>query len=50
MAIYVREEEMLEVLPGLAEPKYAPISAIAFHTKTTSKYYGEDYAISKDDA
>jgi isopenicillin N synthase-like dioxygenase len=45
MAIYVWEEEMLEVLPGLGEPKYPPVSAIAFHTHTTAKYYGDDYAV-----
>jgi isopenicillin N synthase-like dioxygenase len=44
MAIYVWEEEILEVLPGLGEPKYEPISAVKFHTRTTSKYYGDDYA------
>lgn len=43
MAIYVWEEEILEVLPGLGEPKYEPISAVKFHTKITSKYYGDDY-------
>ncbi len=48
MAIYVREHEMLEVLPGLGEAKYPPISAIEFHTKTTSKYYGDDYAVKAD--
>ena len=48
MAIYVWEEEILEVLPGLGEPKYEPISAIKFHTKTTSKYYGDDYAVDSD--
>jgi hypothetical protein len=45
MAIYVWENEILDVLPGLGEPKYPPISAIAFHTHTTAKYYGEDYAV-----
>jgi len=45
MAIYVWEEEILEVLPGLDTPKYEPISAIKFHTKITSKYYGDDYAV-----
>ena len=45
MAIYVWEDEILEVLPGLGEPKYPPMSAIAFHTSTTAKYYGDDYAV-----
>jgi len=45
MAVYVWEEEMLEVLPGLGEPKYEPIKAIAFHTHSTAKFYGDDYAV-----
>ena len=45
MAIYVWENEILEVLPGLGTPKYEPISAIKFHTAITSKYYGDNYAI-----
>ena len=44
MAIYIWEEEILEVLPCLENPKYAPISAVKFHTNITSKYYGDDYA------
>ena len=47
MAVYVREDETLEVLPGLANPKYEPIKAITFHTRTTSKFYGDDYAVEK---
>ncbi|NNE66137.1 MAG: isopenicillin N synthase family oxygenase [Pyrinomonadaceae bacterium] len=45
MAVYVWEDEVLEVLPGLGEPKYEPISAIEFHTRITSKYYGDEYAV-----
>ncbi|HEX5182991.1 MAG TPA: 2OG-Fe(II) oxygenase family protein [Allosphingosinicella sp.] len=45
IAVYVWEDESLEVLPGLGPPKYEPIKAIAFHTRSTSKFYGEDYAI-----
>lgn len=45
MAVYVWEQEMLEVLPGLGEPKYPPVSALAFHTHTTAKYYGAAYAV-----
>ena len=45
MAIYVWEDEILEVLPGLENPKYEPISALKFHTAITSKYYGDDYAV-----
>lgn len=45
MAVYVWEHELLEVLPGLPNPKYEPIEAITFHTRTTSKFYGDDYAV-----
>ncbi|MEP5614181.1 MAG: 2OG-Fe(II) oxygenase family protein [Cyclobacteriaceae bacterium] len=45
MAVYVWEEELLEVLPGLEPVKYEPISAIKFHTGITSKYYGDEYAV-----
>ncbi|MEO5761256.1 MAG: 2OG-Fe(II) oxygenase family protein [Vicinamibacteria bacterium] len=45
MAVYVWEEEVLEVLPGLANPRYQPVKAIEFHTRTTSKFYGDDYAV-----
>ena len=44
MAIYIWEDEILEVLPCLDNPKYPPISAVKFHTNITSKYYGDDYA------
>ena len=26
-------------------PKYEPIKAITFHTRTTAKFYGDDYAV-----
>lgn len=45
MAVYIREDEMLEVLPGLGPPKYQPIRVIEFHTGITSKFYGDDYAV-----
>lgn len=45
MAVYLWEDEILEVLPGLGSPKYEPIRAIAFHTKSTSKFYGDGYAV-----
>ncbi len=45
MAVYVSEDEMLEVLPGIPNPKYPPIKAITFHTRTTSKFYGDGYAV-----
>lgn len=45
MAVYVWEEEMLEVLPCIERPKYPPVKAIEFHTGITSKFYGDDYAV-----
>ena len=45
MAVYVWEDEILEVLPGQGPPKYEPIKAITFHTRSTSKFYGDDYAV-----
>ncbi len=44
MAIYVWEDEILEVLPGIGDPKYEPIRAEKFHTSITSKYYGDEYS------
>jgi isopenicillin N synthase-like dioxygenase len=49
MAVYVWEDEVLEVLPCLAEPKYPPVKAIQFHTSITSKFYGDDYAVTEAD-
>jgi isopenicillin N synthase-like dioxygenase len=43
--VYLWEDEILEVLPGLGEPRYPPIKAINFHTRSTSKFYGDDYAV-----
>jgi isopenicillin N synthase-like dioxygenase len=43
--VYLWEDEMLEVLPGLGAAKYPPVKAITFHTRSTSKFYGEDYAV-----
>ncbi len=43
--VYLWEDEILEVLPGIPNPKYEPIKAITFHTRTTAKYYGDDYAV-----
>jgi isopenicillin N synthase-like dioxygenase len=45
MAVYVWEEEILDVLPGLPNPKYPPVKAVQFHTRITSKFYGEGYAV-----
>ena len=45
----VSPDEMLEVLPGLGTPKYDPVKVITFHTRTTAKFYGDDYAgLSRD--
>jgi len=49
IAVYVWEDEVLEVLPGLGEPKYEPVKAIAFHTRSTSKFYGDNYAVETND-
>ena len=43
MAVYVWEKENLEVLPNTGTPKYEPIEAETFHTRITSKYYGDAY-------
>lgn len=43
--VYLWENELLEVLPGLGTPHYEPIEAIHFHTRSTSKFYGEGYAV-----
>jgi isopenicillin N synthase-like dioxygenase len=45
MAVYLWEDEILDVLPGLGAAKYEPIKAIAFHTRSTSKFYGDGYAV-----
>lgn len=43
--VYVWENQILEVLPGISNPKYPPIKAVVFHTNTTAKYYGDGYAV-----
>src|SRR5207247_6451872 len=48
MALYLWEDEVLEVLPGQTLPKYPPIQALSFHTRITSKYYGDDYAVDEN--
>src|SRR5437763_11177212 len=45
MASYVWEDELLEGLPCIPDPKYPPVRAIEFHTGITSKFYGDDYAV-----
>jgi hypothetical protein len=36
---------MIEVLANLPDPKYPPVRAETFHTRITSKYYGDTYAV-----
>ena len=43
MNIYLWENEPLEVLPSIAHPRYEPVRALDFHTRITSKYYGDAY-------
>ena len=43
--VYLWENEVLEVLPSLPNPRYEPVKAVSFHTRITSKYYGEGYAV-----
>ncbi len=43
MAVYVWEDEILRVLPNQGEPRYPPVRAEDFHTRITSKYYGDSY-------
>ena len=45
MAVYVWEDETLDVLPCAGPPKYPPVKAIEFHTSITSKFYGDDYVV-----
>ncbi len=47
LAVYVWEKELLEVLPGLGAPRYKPVKAIEFHTHSTAKFYGDDYAVNE---
>jgi len=50
MNVYLWEHETLEVLPGLGPAKYEPVGVLAFHTATTAKYYGDDYAVPEGEA
>jgi len=43
--VYLWEDELIEVLPNLPDPKYSPVKAQTFHTRITSKYYGDAYAV-----
>lgn len=42
--VYLWEDEILEVFPGLGTPRYEPVKAIRFHTQSTAKFYGDEYA------
>jgi len=48
IAVYVWENEILKVLPGLGKPKYPPVSALEFHTNCNRKIYGDDYGHTAD--
>ena len=48
LAAYLPPHDLLEVLPGCGTPKYDPIKVITFHTRTTAKFYGDDYAVEVD--
>ena len=41
--VYLRETEMIEVLPCFDPPRYEPIRALTFHTNITRKFYGASY-------
>jgi isopenicillin N synthase-like dioxygenase len=45
IAVYVWENELLQVLPELGPPRYDPVKAVTFHTRSTSKFYGDGYAV-----
>ncbi len=45
LAAYLKPDEILEVLPGIPNPKYEAIRVITFHTRTTAKFYGDAYAV-----
>lgn len=47
MNVYLWEDEMLEPLAELGSAKYDPIKAITFHTRSTAKFYGDDYAVNE---
>ena len=49
IAIYLSEQEVLSVLPGLGEPKYDDVTAIDFHVGVMCKYYGEEYRQTGED-
>jgi len=40
--LLLKEDDIMEVLPGLGEPKYPPIRAEEFHRKVARKYCAGD--------
>lgn len=42
---YLWEDEDIKVLEHIKNPKYADEKVLHFHTKITSKYYGDSYAV-----
>jgi hypothetical protein len=45
MLVYLWENEMLEVLPGLGAPRYKPVRAICLPHAEHRQIYGDDYAV-----
>lgn len=43
MNVYLWEDEIMEALPGMGRDKYERLRAEDFHTRITSKYYGDGY-------
>lgn len=49
MNVYLWEDEIMEALPGLGPDKYERLRAEDFHTRITSKYYGDGYGSEAQD-
>ena len=49
IAIYLREDDVLSVLPGLGAPKYGDETAMDFHVGVMCKYYGDEYRQTGED-
>lgn len=45
MNVYLPPDEVLTCLGGLGPPRYEPVTALAFHTSTTAKFYGDEWAV-----
>ncbi len=48
--VYLRETDVVEVLPCFERPRYEPIDALTFHTRITRKFYGEAYRATGSDS